>query len=410
MSPTHARTGPRGSAGGRRSGSYVPALDGVRGLAIIMVLFVHFIGDAHAYSGFERILMKASNYGFYGVDLFFVLSGYLITGILYDSKGSSHYFRNFYMRRILRIFPLYYGVLFLLFFVLRLVPSVYPPALLESSRQQSWIWPYGVNVFVALRGEWALPYVSHFWSLAVEEHFYLVWPAVVAFASRETLLKICSACALFALILRITLALSGLNEISIQVLTPCRLDALCIGGFLAVASRSDARDRLARAARPALLLFGASIVLVSVWSSTTHRLLAIVHPIRGSLIALFFGALLIACVNADGADWLGRFFGHRVMRFFGKYSYGIYVFHGIIAYFLGDKQTENVLSRWIGSHLAAVLLQAAAGVGLSVLVSVGSYEWFEKRFLRLKRLFGDEAPRSVEVVATPAEAESVRVS
>ena len=385
-------------------------LDGVRGLAIIMVLFVHFIGDAQAYSAFERILMKASNYGLNGVDLFFVLSGYLITGILYDSKGSSRYFRNFYMRRILRIFPLYYAVLFLLFFVLPQFPSLYPPALHESSRQQPWIWPYGVNLFVALRGEWALPYVSHFWSLAVEEHFYLVWPAVVAFASRESLLKICSACALLSLILRIALALAGLNEISIQVLTPCRLDALCIGGFLAVASRSDARDRLARAARPAMLLFGASILVVSIWCSTTHLFLAVFHPIRGSLIALFFGALLIACVNADRVDWLGRFFGNRGMLFFGKYSYGIYVFHGIIAYFLGDKQTENVVASWIGSHLAAVLLQAAIGVALSVLVSVVSYEWFEKRFLRLKRWFGDEAPTAVDAVAAPVEAKSVRVS
>ena len=90
MSPEPEVTMPRGSAGGQRRDSHVPALDGVRGLAIILVLFVHFIGDARPYTAFERVVMKASNYGVWGVDLFFVLSGFLITGILYDSKGSTH--------------------------------------------------------------------------------------------------------------------------------------------------------------------------------------------------------------------------------------------------------------------------------------------------------------------------------
>jgi peptidoglycan/LPS O-acetylase OafA/YrhL len=384
-----------------------------------MVLFVHFIGDAHAYNAFERLVTKTSNYGVVGVDLFFVLSGYLITGILWDSRGSSHYFRNFYMRRFLRIFPLYYAVLFLLFFVLPLVPSLYPAALEESSRRQAWIWPYGVNLLVAQRGEWGLPYVTHFWSLAVEEHFYLLWPAVVAFASRSTLLKICSGCALFSLLLRIVFSFAGFNEISIQVLTPCRLDALCIGGFLAVASRSEVSERVARMARPALFLFAASIVLVSVWCATTGVLLPVFHPIRGLLIALLFGALLIVSVNAEPGDWIARFFGHPAMRFFGKYSYGIYVFHGIIAFFFADKlrprlahrpEVANIAAHWAGSHLLGVFLQAMVGVGLSILISVVSYEWFEKRFLRLKRWFGDEATVAEHPAPASIEPESVRIS
>src|SRR2546421_12940262 len=117
--------------------------------------------------------MKASKYGVYGVGLCFVLTGYLITGILFVPRGLSHYFRNFYMRRVLRIFPLYYAVLFVLFYALRLAPSAYPIGLEESGRHQAWFWSYGVNILIALRGAWALPDVSHFWSLSVEEHFYL---------------------------------------------------------------------------------------------------------------------------------------------------------------------------------------------------------------------------------------------
>jgi peptidoglycan/LPS O-acetylase OafA/YrhL len=363
-----------------------------------MVLFVHFIGDAQPYSAFERILMKASNYGMWGVDLFFVLSGYLITGILYDSKGSAHYFRNFYMRRVLRIFPLYYAVLFLLFFVLPLFPSLVPTGLAESSRHQGWVWSYGVNLFIAQRGEWAaLPYISHFWSLAVEEHFYLLWPVIVLAASRESLLRICAGCALFSLALRIVLSLAGMNEISTQVLTPCRLDALCTGGFLAVASRSGARGTLVRAARPALLVSAAAILALSALTATTQWLPGPSHALRSFLIALFFGALLLACVHAEPDSFIGGFFNHPAMRFFGKYSYGIYVYHGVIAYFLVDKRVEDDLAKSLGSHLLAVLLQAASGVGLSVLVSVLSYEWFEKRFLRLKRWFGEGVPRPGEL-------------
>jgi peptidoglycan/LPS O-acetylase OafA/YrhL len=393
MSLTPASTVPRGSSGGLRRDSHVPALDGLRGLAIIMVLFVHFIGNAQPWNAFERLLVKASNYGLYGVDLFFVLSGYLITGILYDSKGSSHYFRNFYMRRVLRIFPLYYAVLLVLFFVFPQVPSLYPAELQESSRHQAWVWSYGVNLFVALRGSWALPYISHLWSLAVEEHFYLLWPFVVGLASRDALLRICGGCVLLSLVLRIILLLAGVNEISVQVLTPCRLDSLCIGGFLAIASRFDRYGPLMRTARSALPILAASILLVFVWCATTRLFLAVFHPIRELLIALFFGALLIVCVTARPSDRVGRFFTHPAMRFFGKYSYGIYVFQGIIAYYLHDHmQIVNAMSGRIGSHLLAVLLQAAVGVGLSILIAVVSYEWFEKPFLRLKRWFGEQTP------------------
>jgi peptidoglycan/LPS O-acetylase OafA/YrhL len=385
-----------------RPDSHVPALDGLRGLAIIMVLFVHFIGNTRPGNAFELLLVKASNYGRYGVDLFFVLSGYLITGILYDSKGSTHYFRNFYMRRILRIFPLYYAVLFVLFIVLPLAPSLYPSGLQEASRYQAWIWPYGVNLFLAMRGWWELPYISHFWSLAVEEHFYLCWPVVVGIASRNALLRICAGCVLFSLVLRIVLLLAGANEISVYVLTPCRLDALCTGGFLAIASRSSLREPLTRTARSASLFLATSILLVFVWSSTTHALPAFFHPIRESLIALFFGALLIVCVNAEPWDRIGRFFNRPGMRFFGKYSYGIYIFQGIIAYSLYDNQTENTVAGWVGSHLLAMFVQAAAGIGLSVLVAVVSYDWFERRFLHLKRWFGEDTAHAPAPVRNEA--------
>jgi peptidoglycan/LPS O-acetylase OafA/YrhL len=152
-----------------------------------------------------------------------------------------------------------------------------------------------------------------------------------------------------------------------------------------------------RTARSALPILAASILLVFVWCATTRLFLAVLHPIRELLIALFFGALPIVCVTALPSDRVGRFFTHPAMRFFGTYSYGIYVFQGIIAYYLYDNpQIVNAIAGRIGSHLLAMLLQAAVGVGFSILIAVMSYEWFEKPFLRLKRWFGEETPAELQ--------------
>ena len=239
-----ARSRPRLKLGG-----HMLALDGVRGMAVLMVLVFHFVSCAPPTNGVEKIIVRMTNFGSFGVELFFILSGFLITGILYDSCHKPHYFRNFYARRALRIFPLYYGVLFLVFFVAPMIPLLRGPTLDYLVDRQAWAWLYGVNIYIAKQGDWSFSYIDHFWSLAVEEHFYLVWPLVVFLVARRprTLMTSSLAIALCAVLARLTGFLAGLSWWTTYVLTPFRLDGLALGAFLGVAVRQPwGPERLVR--------------------------------------------------------------------------------------------------------------------------------------------------------------------
>src|SRR5919112_3639916 len=153
-----------------KPGTHVPVLDGVRGLAILLVLFRHTSRWMHAEPGAGSAVYAMLSSGWVGVDLFFVLSGFLITGILVDSRGGEHYFRNFYVRRALRIFPLYYGFLAVVFLVLPQFYGYEGGKFGTLQDNQPWYWGYLVNVLVAARGTDQTPLnTTHLWSLAVEE-------------------------------------------------------------------------------------------------------------------------------------------------------------------------------------------------------------------------------------------------
>lgn len=224
-------------------------LDGLRGLAILLVLLCHYFYwlIEPATNIYRKVALAfLGKAGDWGVTLFFVLSGFLITGILYDSKGQDRYFRNFYARRFLRIFPLYYGFLAVMFLVLAAIrvgaPQFYShsrtPQLLWS--YQPWLWTYTANIWMFFHS--GMVVIGHFRSLCVEEQFYLVWPLVIFMApGKKWTARACWVTISIAVVAGVGVQLAGYD--GGWLFTPVRMDALAAGGLIALLLRDPGWHR-----------------------------------------------------------------------------------------------------------------------------------------------------------------------
>ena len=346
--------------------NHLPALDGIRGLAILMVIVFHLAEIHPSTSGWYNHLAPA---GQTGVTLFFVLSGFLITRILLSAREAPRFYSNFYIRRALRILPLYYAFLLYYYFV--------DP--LSTGRQIApissswWWWVYLQNL--PLSFNWPAIGPNHYWSLAVEEHFYLLWPLLVHRSSRRTLNGVCLALIAMAIALQPTL------RINTFYFTLTRVDGLSMGALLAVNESW----------------------LVAHRQATLRWLLGLGLGLAGCLFLLYFrfsGAgvawvqtwkysatsLLYTCFVGVGAWSLPESpvsvaLHWRPLRFLGMISFGLYVLH-------------PACIGWAGHlvHFDGALPTYLFDFALAVAVASASYWFYEAPFLRLKRRFAPRTP------------------
>ena len=312
-----------------------------------------------------------------GVDLFFVLSGFLITGILFDTAHKQARIKNFYARRALRIFPLFYGVLFGFLLLTPVLHLHWRPGHLMY-----FFYMQNMTGFMGLQSPGNKMVIVHFWSLAVEEQFYLLWPFVVwAFPDRKKLLKICGGIMLAVLALRVGLVLYGVNMQAIYPLLPTRADSLICGSALALLVRGSAK--LGTVARVTMLISGMGTLAVVV--TMQYGLIGekFLTSVGYTFNALFFTCIVYFAQTNRG--WIARIGRQAWLRFLGRYSYGLYIYQGMLLLFLMPLvyPLQTAVHSVVLGGVLFIVLSMALILGISML----SYHFFEEPILRLKARF-----------------------
>lgn len=351
------------------------ALDGLRGVAILLVMLNHFtIYGMRAPQGpVDRLYYTVASAGWVGVDILFVLSGFLITGILLNTKAQPHYFRNFYSRRTLRIFPLYYGFLLVYFLGIPLVSKAAP--MVEGIRlDHAWFWTYSINMPIAMMGWPADKALAHFWSLAVEEQFYLLWPLLVCALNLRPLMLVCVAAMLGALALRAEFLVRGYH-VAAFVFTFARVDSFAIGACVAIALRQPGwRAGVNAWIRPVVGMAVLMLFSITAWRRGLLAEDPVVVTGGLSLLAFLSGAIIWELVAAPSRLWLSRLFSHPYLTFFGTHSYALYVFHHPLAIYMQQRWlTDKGFPLIWGSQLPGQVAYLVIGVLVSLALAMASW-------------------------------------
>jgi peptidoglycan/LPS O-acetylase OafA/YrhL len=352
---------------------YNPAFDGIRAIAILLVLLLHTVNRLPIpHSGAGVFVYGLARVGWVGVDLFFVLSGFLITGILLESKKirGGRYFSAFYARRALRIFPLYFLIVPLTLAGLQLFSQT-PPALSDWVVQLT----YTQNTLGLYHPSRVSDFLGHTWSLAIEETFYLVWPLCVYFLTRERLLKLAFLGIAAAFGLRLVMVVWG-ETTAVYLSTPTRIDGLLIGALLALtATSAAARKRWLGLGPPAVLVF----MLAGLLNRDLHVHTRFNLTIGFTLVALGSAALVIACTDPESR--VTRALRAPLLTRIGKISYGIYLLHMLIMELAAPLLNPYTLHMPYALRYALLFLFCST---LTLVAAQFSFDYFESRLLKLK--------------------------
>jgi peptidoglycan/LPS O-acetylase OafA/YrhL len=355
----------RGDCGGFLLGKVrekIPQLDALRGIAILLVI-AH---NASLHYGTTSYLHPLLDRGWMGVDLFFVLSGFLISGILLDTKESPNYFRNFYARRVLRIWPLYYCLLAFMFVVLPHVSAAQGVAIFAKSSPW-WAYPFFLQNFLLPLSTDAAGPLGVTWSLAIEEQFYLVWPIIVRLLSKRQLAILAIVEIAASPVLRYFLAA---HHIHIYANFFCRLDGLMLGAFLAALVRwkDFVRERY----------IGLALAVLAV----ATPLAVIMDLRRAEWIVFTFTSLAAGAIVYLAMFWRQNWFqwplANRFLLFTGTISYGLFLLHKIAFAGVDGLRVNSVLHPFV--TLGVIVLG-------SYVLAIISWNVLEQPCLRLKRYF-----------------------
>jgi peptidoglycan/LPS O-acetylase OafA/YrhL len=314
--------------------------------------------------------------------------------------------------------PAYYVFLLFVLLVVPFFDGLSVTAQVDQLRDiQFWFWTYLVNVGSSVRAfNVTVPIVhAHFWSLAVEEQFYLVWPLVVLAFGRRTLMGVCIVLAVGALVFRIALTegfASGVLEPNAAgVLMPARMDTLALGALIALAARGNELKTLARFAPAAALIAGAAIVGLFIRNERLLTLDPSVQTLGYTSFAVLYAAFLVIALGAAPGSLLFRFLTQPALALFGRYSYAMYVVHMLVSFGLATQFIAHDMTPLVfGSQFATNVVFVACAMAMTLGISWVSWRVIERPFLRLKSRFtferarGEDQAAVVEQVTAPASA------
>ncbi|HET9623105.1 MAG TPA: acyltransferase family protein [Kofleriaceae bacterium] len=371
----------------REARGYVPELDGLRGIAILLVM-IHRMYPRP--DGGTPWLVEA---GWVGVDLFFVISGFLIAGILLDTRRDPDFFRNFYARRVLRIFPLFYllvGGMLLAF------PLLHHREFLRQAGSPLWYLLQLGNIPEALLGRDPPYWLAPVWSLAIEEQFYLTFPLVVRLTDPAKLGRRLVGVAVLALALRIVTTELVPDRERVQYLfTLCRLDTIAIGCLLAVLVRSPRYAAIrARITQLTLPVIGGALVVAI--ATQLDRTTWFGRTFGYSVVALGFAALVLLVLERRDRRATGVL-RNAALRYLGKLCFGLYLLH---------RPADTIVTAL--AHRTAISDASLLWLPVKIAVAVGlatiSWRLLERPFLRLKRRFTSRAHPMIRAPGAAAAA------